>query len=48
MDEPFKFVSEEYRENVRVLLEQLSKEMSIQFIFVTHIQELVTGKVVKL
>lgn len=48
MDEPFKFVSQEYRDNVRDMLEQLSKEMNIQIIFITHIQELVTGKVVHL
>lgn len=48
LDEPFKFVSEEYRENVRLMLEQLSKEMKLQIIFVTHIPELVTGKVVQL
>jgi len=43
MDEPFKFVSEEYRERVRLLLETLSEEMGIQFIMVTHIQELKAG-----
>lgn len=48
LDEPFKFVSSEYRENVRAMLEQLSKEMDIQFIMVTHIPELVAGKVIRL
>lgn len=48
MDEPFKFVSQGYRENVRTMLEQLSKELKIQIIMVTHIDELVTGKVVSL
>ena len=48
MDEPFKFVSEEYRENVKNMLEQLSHEMGIQLIFVTHIPELVTGKIVRI
>lgn len=45
MDEPFKYVSEEYRDRVRILLETLSEEMGIQFIMVTHIQELKTGTV---
>jgi DNA repair exonuclease SbcCD ATPase subunit len=48
MDEPFKFVSEEYRERVQILLETLSEEMQIQFIMVTHIDELKVGKVVKI
>jgi DNA repair exonuclease SbcCD ATPase subunit len=47
LDEPFKFVSEEYRERVRQLIETLSEEMGIQFVMVTHIPELRTGKVVK-
>jgi ABC-type uncharacterized transport system YnjBCD ATPase subunit len=48
LDEPFKFVSLEYRENVRIMLETLAAEMGIQFIMVTHIQELQTGKVIEL
>jgi DNA repair exonuclease SbcCD ATPase subunit len=48
LDEPFKFVSEEYRENVKELLEQLAEEMGIQFLMVTHIRELECGKVVRL
>jgi DNA repair exonuclease SbcCD ATPase subunit len=48
MDEPFKFVSEEYRDNVRMMIEKLADEFNVQFIMVTHIKELVTGKVVKL
>jgi len=48
LDEPFKFVSEDYRGNVKMMLEQLSKEMGIQLIMVTHIPELVTGKVIQL
>lgn len=47
LDEPFKFVSEEYRERVRQLIETLSEEMGIQFVMVTHIPELRTGKIVK-
>jgi len=48
LDEPFKFVSEEYRENIVSLLQTLSTEMGVQFIFVTHIDELKTGKVIQL
>ncbi len=48
LDEPFKFVSEEYRENVRLLLDGLSRDFKVQFIMVTHITELQTGKVVRL
>lgn len=48
MDEPFKFVSEEYQENVRVMIEKLAEDFGVQFIIVTHIKSLVTGKVVKL
>jgi len=48
LDEPFKFVSAEYRNNVRMLLEGLAKEFNVQFIMVTHIPELQTGKVIEL
>jgi DNA repair exonuclease SbcCD ATPase subunit len=48
MDEPFKFVSEIYQENVRLMLESLSKEFKIQFIIVTHINMLKVGKVIQI
>ena len=48
MDEPFKYVSEDYRARVRELLETLAQEMSVQFIMVTHINELKCGTVVEL
>lgn len=48
MDEPFKFVSEEFRERVRAMLEGLSKQLKIQFIMVTHINELETGTIIRL
>lgn len=47
-DEPFRFVSAEYRERVRMMLEELSRELGVQFILVTHIEELKTGTVVEL
>jgi ABC-type molybdenum transport system ATPase subunit/photorepair protein PhrA len=48
LDEAFKFVSSQYRENVRSMLEQLSDDMGVQIIQVTHIEELETGKVIYL
>lgn len=48
LDEPFRFVSAEYRPRVRMLLEQLARDMNMQFILVTHIEDLQVGKVVKL
>jgi len=48
LDEPFKFVSAEFRRNVREMLEQLSEEMGVQIIQITHIEELETGKVIEL
>lgn len=48
LDEPFKFVSRGYQKNVRKMLESLSKDLGIQIIFVTHIPELETGKVIEL
>jgi DNA repair exonuclease SbcCD ATPase subunit len=48
LDEPFKFVSEGYRAAVRDLLLCLSSEMGIQFVMVTHIDELQSGTVVGL
>lgn len=48
MDEPFKFVSHEFRNRIRILLETLSKDMGVQFIMVTHIDELKTGNVIEI
>jgi len=48
LDEPFKFVSLNYQERVREMLETLSKRLNIQIIMVTHINKLVTGKEVEL
>jgi DNA repair exonuclease SbcCD ATPase subunit len=39
LDEPFRFVSSHYRSNVRALLSELSQEMGVQIIVVTHIEE---------
>lgn len=48
MDEPFRFVSVQYRPRVRQMLEQLSEQMDMQLLLVTHAPELVVGKVVEL
>lgn len=48
MDEPFKWVSVAYRPRIKALLEELSEEMGVQFIIVTHMHEIVTGTVEEL
>lgn len=50
MDEPFRFLStrNDYRERVKELLVKLSEELEIQFIQVTHADELTIGKVIDL
>lgn len=46
LDEPFRFLSAEYIDAARQLLEELSAKMDVQFVIVTHCEELKTGKVV--
>lgn len=48
LDEPFKFVSQGYREKLKTLITLLAKEMSIQFVIVTHIEELKFGTLIEL
>lgn len=48
LDEPFRFVSAEYRPRVAALLMSLAKELGCQFIIVTHQEEMRIGKVVEL
>lgn len=48
MDEPFRFVSACYRPRLRGMLEMLSKELGMQFIQVTHIEELKVGNIIEL
>lgn len=48
LDEPFKFVSEGYRPRVKAMLDHLAEEMGIQFLMVTHIEELRTGTIVEI
>lgn len=44
-DEPFKFVSQEYRPKVREMLQMLSDDLGVQFIYVTHVPEYAIGHV---
>jgi len=48
LDEPFKFVSAEYRAAVAGLLQALAAELGVQLLLVTHIKEFQLGKVVQL
>ena len=49
LDEPFKNVhSEEYRSNIRHMLNQLAKQFKVQFIMVTGTTDFITGIEVKL
>jgi len=47
-DEPFKSVSMDYLDNVRIMVDTLSEEFGVQFIIVTHLEALTTGKVIRL
>lgn len=48
LDEPFKFLSSNYRDRVRDMLETIVQEMGFQIIMVTHIDEFRLGTVVDL
>lgn len=48
LDEPFRFVSEDFQENIRSMIEQLSSDLKIQILLVTHNETLATGKIVRL
>lgn len=46
LDEPFKHLSPEYSEKVREMLCSLSDRLDIQFLIVTHSQEISCGKII--
>lgn len=48
LDEPFRFLSAEYQENVRTMLEELAQDLKLQIICVTHNTALATGKIIEL
>lgn len=43
LDEPFRFLSAEYTDAARSLIEELSEQMGVQFIVVTHSEVLQAG-----
>lgn len=48
LDEPFRFVSKEYRANIMTLLKTLAQETGTQVIMVTHFTEFVDGNVIEI
>ena len=48
LDEPFKFVSADRRYAVRAMLEGLAASLAVQFVMITHIEELRCGKVIEI
>ncbi|QDP54809.1 MAG: hypothetical protein Unbinned3891contig1000_7 [Prokaryotic dsDNA virus sp.] len=46
LDEPFRFVSGEFQDNVRTMMQELAEELGIQFVMVTHNRAYETGKLV--
>jgi len=48
LDEPFKFLSMEFRSMIREMLEKLAEDFGIQIIMVTHIPDLECGKIIQL
>ena len=42
LDEPFRFLSENYQEKASIMLKEISKKLNIQFIIVTH-EEVLTS-----
>ncbi len=48
LDEPFRFVSVDYRPRVKEMVERLAKDMGIQFVIVTHMEDLRIGKIIEL
>jgi len=48
LDEPFRFVSQKYRDKIVSLLNEMSQKFDMQIIMVTHIEELKTGNIIQL
>jgi len=48
LDEPFRFASQNYRQKIRQMIENLSERMHVQILQITHAPELVAGKVIEL
>lgn len=47
-DEPFRHLSASYRPRVRALLEVLAEELEMQFVIVTHFDDMRMGEVIEL
>ena len=47
LDEPFRFVSKEYLPAVADLIHELSEKLNIQFVIVTHEEELKIGNIIE-
>ena len=41
MDEPFRFVSTEYQDNIKTMMHYLQEKLNLQFIYVTHNEQLI-------
>jgi ABC-type uncharacterized transport system YnjBCD ATPase subunit len=48
LDEPFRFVSEQYQGQVRMMLDQLARELGIQIVMVTHNKALISDNVIEI
>ena len=48
LDEAFRFVSAEYQDKVAAMMEGLAQDLGIQFIMVTHNEQLIAGNVIQL
>jgi len=48
LDEPFRFVSRNYRYRVKAMIEKLAEDLGIQFIIVTHDIGFESGKVIRI
>lgn len=48
LDEPFKFVSPEYQDRLRDLVQTLAEKMDCQFIIVSHLERFRVGRVIDL
>jgi ABC-type sulfate/molybdate transport systems ATPase subunit len=48
LDEPFRFVSAQYQDNVRTMLEELTRDLKMQIVMVSHNENLATGEIIEL
>lgn len=47
LDEPFKNLSAEYQDNIRMMLEGLARDLDLQVVMVTHNPRYATGRVIE-